>query len=169
MPQARAGITTACTRPQFIVDFMRETPAIQRFVAAGDAWRYVAFSEDIMRILLTVSMTLALNAIVYGQDSETRLGHPVRREDILALPRRDAAPSLTLQRALKIAETFVKKERLGISSCYLFEARWVSYGTDPKSGAWEFWWVSTKHDSSDIRVAVSLDGKAKRLPIPGAT
>lgn len=122
-----------------------------------------------MRILLAVSMTLILNTITYGQDPETRLDNPVRREDILALPRRRAAPRLTLQRALKIAETFIKKERLAISSCYLFEARWVSYDTHPESGAWEFFWVSTNHGSEDIRIAVSLEGKAKRLPIPGAT
>lgn len=122
-----------------------------------------------MRILLAVSMTLILNTITYGQDPETRLDNPVRREDILALPRRRAAPRLTLQRALKIAETFIKKERLAISSCYLFEARWVSYDTHPESGAWEFLWVSTNHGSEDIRIAVSLEGKAKRLPIPGAT
>jgi hypothetical protein len=114
-------------------------------------------------------MILVLNTIAYSQDYETRLGRTITREDVLALPRRDVAPSLTLQRALKIAEAFLKKERLNISSCYLFEARWVSYNTNPESGAWEFWWVNTKHGSDDIRIAVPLDGKPKRLPIPGAT
>jgi hypothetical protein len=121
-----------------------------------------------MRILLIVSMTLILNTIAYGQDSEGRLDHPIRREALLALPRRDAAPGLTLQRALKIAEAFMKKERLGISSRYLFEARWVSYDTAPESGAWEFWWVSTRYGSDDVRIAVSLNGRPRRLPIPGA-
>lgn len=123
-------------------------------------------SEDIMRFLLIVSITLVLNTIAHSQGPETRLDRPITREDVLALPRRDAAPSLTLQRALKVAETFIKKERLDVSSCYLFEARWVSYDTHPKSGAWEFWWVSTKYGSDDIRLAVTLEGKAKRLPIP---
>lgn len=121
-----------------------------------------------MRILLIVSMTLVINTIAYSQDSESRLGRTITREEVLALPPRHA-PRLTLQRALKIAERFVKKERLDISSCYLFEARWVSYDTSPESGAWEFWWVSIKYGSEDIRIAVSLDGKAKRLPKPGAT
>jgi len=121
-----------------------------------------------MRILLIVSITLILNTFAYSQDSEPRLGRPITRADVLALPRRDWAPSLTLQRALKTAEKFIKKERLDISSCYLFEAKWVSYDTNPESGAWEFWWVSTKQGSKDIRIAVSLDSKAKLLPIPGA-
>jgi hypothetical protein len=68
---------------------------------------------------------------------------------------------------LKVAETFIKKERLDVSSCYLFEAGWVSYDTSPESGAWEFWWVNTKYGAGDIRIAVSLDGEAKRLPIAG--
>ena len=122
-----------------------------------------------MRILLIVSMTLVINTIAYSQDSEARLSRTVAREEVLALPPRHAAPSLTLQRALKIAQTFVKKSRLDISSCYLFEARWVSYDINPESGAWEFWWVSIKYGSLDIRIAVSLDGKPKRLPNPGAT
>lgn len=122
-----------------------------------------------MRILLIVSMTLVLNTFAYGQDSDTRLERPVTLKQILALPSRSAPPRLTLQRALKIAETYMKKERLGISSRYLFEARWVSYDTDPEAGAWEFWWVSTKYGSDDVRVAVSLDGKPRRLPIPVAT
>ena len=121
-----------------------------------------------MRILLIVSMTLIPNTIAYGQDSESRLDHPIRREALLALPRRDAAPGLTLQRALKIAEAFIKKERLGISSRYLFEARWVSYDLAPEAGAWEFWWVSTRHGSDDVRIAVPLNGRPRRLPIPGA-
>lgn len=121
-----------------------------------------------MRILLVVSMTLVLHTIAYGQDSETRLERPVTQKQILALPPRNAAPSLTLQRALRIAETYIKKERIGISSRYLFEARWVSYDTDPETGAWEFWWVSTKYGSDDVRIAVSLDGKPRRLPIPAS-
>lgn len=119
-----------------------------------------------MRLLLIASMALMLSTMTYGQEPKTRLPHPVTRADILALPRRDSAPRLTLQRALQIAETFIKKERIAISSCYLFQARWVAYDTDPESGAWEFWWVSTKPDADDVRIAVPLAGRARRLPSP---
>jgi hypothetical protein len=76
---------------------------------------------------------------------------------------------LTLQRALKIAERFVKKRQFDLSSSYLFEAKWVSYETTPETGAWHFWWVSTKASKPDVRISVSLDGKPKLLPSPGAT
>jgi len=117
-----------------------------------------------MRFFLIVLITLVLNTIAYSQDPESKLGRTITREDVLALPLRDVAPRLTLQRALKIAETFVKKKRLDISSCYLFEARWMSYDTTdttPESGAWEFWWVNIKRGSRDIRIAVSVNGKPK--------
>jgi hypothetical protein len=159
-----ASRPTTALRPTPLYEVSRESWTGARVVAGRD----FALSEDIMRILLIVSTTLALNTIAYGQSSESRLERTITREQILALPRRNAVPRLTLQRALKIAEAYVKKERLGISSRYLFEARWVSYDTVPETGAWEFWWVSTRYGSDDVRVAVSLDGKPKRLPIPSA-
>jgi hypothetical protein len=122
-----------------------------------------------MRILSIASTLLVLATVASGQDEETRLSHPITRADILSLPRRDAAPALTLQRALKIAERFAKKQKVDLSSAYLFEAKWVSYATTPETGAWHFWWVSTKHSEPDVRIAVSVDGKPKLLPLPGAT
>jgi len=122
-----------------------------------------------MRILFIASMLLVVTTIARAQDEEMRLSHPITRAEILSLPRRDVAPALTLQRALKIAERFTKKQKIDLSSLYLFEAKWVSYGTTPETGAWHFWWVSTKHSKPDVRVAVSVDGKPKLLPLPGAT
>jgi hypothetical protein len=124
-----------------------------------------------MRIVLIALLIFILNALTYGQepDGPTTLGNTITRKQVLELPRRDSAPKLTLQRALKIAETFIKKKRLDISSRYLFEAKWVSYDTNPETGAWHFWWVSTRHTKTDVRIAVSLDGKPTLLPLPGAT
>jgi hypothetical protein len=112
---------------------------------------------------------LVLTTVASGQDEERRLGTPITRAQILSLPRRDAAPPLTLQRALRIAERFTKKQKLDLSSAYLFEAKWVPYDTTPVTGAWHFLWVSTKHSKPDVRIAVGVDGKAKLLPAPGAT
>ena len=124
---------------------------------------------NVVRILTIGLVTLLPAAVAHGQDSETKLGRPVTREEVLALPRRDNAPALTLQRALKIAERFTKNKKLDISSAYLFEVKWVSYPSNPETGAWHFWWVSTKHSKPDIRIAVPLDGKPRLLSVPGAT
>ena len=125
-----------------------------------------------MRIVLIALITLIPGQAAYSQepDQETHFSYTITRKQLLELPRRDRAPSLTLQRALKIAESFIKKERLDISSCYLFEAKWVAYENTPETGAWHFWWVQISSASpNDIRIAVSTDGKSKRLPSPGAT
>jgi hypothetical protein len=124
---------------------------------------------NVTRILLIGSITLLLAGVVNGQDSEIKLGRTIKREELLALPRRDAVPALTLQRAMKIAERFTKKKKLDISSAYLFEAKWSSSPNNPATGAWYFWWVSTKHSKPDIRIAVSLDGRPRLLPVLGAT
>ena len=122
-----------------------------------------------MRILFFASMLLVLSTVANGQDQEMQLSHPITRAELLSLPRRDAAPALTLQQALRIAERFTKKQKIDLSSAYLFEAKWVSYDTTPVTGAWHFWWVSTKHSKPDVRIAVPLNGKPKLLPLPGAT
>ena len=126
-------------------------------------------SMNAMRILLIASILLLLPAVAHGQDEEGRITPPITRAQILALPRRNAAPTLTLQRALKIAERFTRKRRIDISSAYLFEAKWITDSARPETGAWHFWWVSTNHWKPDIRIAVSVDGKPKLLPLPGST
>jgi len=122
-----------------------------------------------MRLLLGALTPLLLVTLANAQDSEIRLGHTITREDVLALPRRDVAPALTLQSALKIAERFAKRKRLDLSSSYLFEAKWVSFATNPETGEWHFWWVSTKHSKPDIQIAVPLSGKPKLFTVNGAT
>ena len=125
--------------------------------------------RKLMQCLFVVLTLLFVTAVACAQEDTGRLSPPITRAQILSLPRRDAAPPLTLQRALKIAERFAKKQKLVLSSAYLFEAKWVSYDTTPATGAWHFWWVSTKHSEPDVRIAVSVDGKPKLLPLPGAT
>ena len=122
-----------------------------------------------MRILLVGLFTLLLTTIAYGQDSEMKLGRAVSPEEVLALPRRDVAPALTLQRALRIAERFAKRKKLDISSACLFEAKWVSHRTYPKTGEWHFWWVSTRHSKPDIQIAVPLTRKPTLFIVYGAT
>ena len=124
---------------------------------------------NVMRFLFLVLLLTSLTVVARGQDEEMRLSHPITREELLALPRRDAAPTLPMQRALKIAERFVTKRKIDISSNYLFEAKWVTYSAHPLTGAWHFWWVSIDRSKPDVRIAVSVDGKAKLLPLPGAT
>ena len=89
-----------------------------------------------------------------------QFGNQVSRREVLELPRRDAPPRINLQRALKIAEGFIRKLKVDISSCYLFEAVLVS---DQESG-WRFWWANIGGNDArnrDIRITVTMDGKAQ--------
>lgn len=127
-----------------------------------------------MRILLITLMILLLSVVASGQqskpaepnqgvDDSPKLGNPITVKQVLELPRRDGSPRITLKQALKIAENFIKKERINISSCYLFEAKWVQDKLDEEPSG-HFWWVGVHRvgkPTEDVRITVSMEGKAK--------
>ena len=121
-----------------------------------------------MRIVAILATVLLLSVAIYSQQTkptaqtqETTPGNPVTRKQVLELPPREV-PKLTLQQALKIAERFIKKERLDRGGCYLFEAKWVANESGTE-GAWRFWWVRRKEGWANIEVIVSLEGVPKLL------
>jgi hypothetical protein len=118
--------------------------------------------KNVMRLFLVV-VALSVTSVAFGQDQETRIGNPIKREDVLALPTRDRAPRITLERAVKLAERFAKKKRLNLSTCYLFEARLRQDGNF-ESQAWHLVWVRVRpHVGYDVRLVVSMDGNVKQL------
>lgn len=125
-----------------------------------------------MKNIVIIIAALFLTTSVCGQEKEREergqdspiLSHPITKDDLLMLPRRDKPPSISLKQALKIAERFIKKERLDVSTCYLFEAKWSegkAGNTEPK---WNFWWVRMRGATGkDIRITVSTEGTAQLL------
>ena len=123
-----------------------------------------------MRVLMIALVALFLTEPAFGQqtkpddpDQPTQLASPITRRQLLELPPTDKAPQLPLQRALKIAESFIKREKINISSCYLFEAKWIQEEFD-KEPNWRFWWVCIRVNetaTNDLRITVSMNGKAK--------
>lgn len=88
----------------------------------------------------------------------------------LPLPKDRFRPRLTLQSGLKIAEDYIKKNRIEITSYYLLEARFILYG-DPnlpdnkKTPAWFYWWLRNNESQGDyVEIVVFMDGKAMRIP-----
>jgi hypothetical protein len=83
----------------------------------------------------------------------------------LPQPKRSFKPKLTLQRALQIAEKYAQKQKIDLSSYYLYEAKWILYGTDAKEPRWYFWWI---HESGAagryVEITVSMDGKLQLIP-----
>src|SRR5687767_12461101 len=96
-----------------------------------------------MRLLLAFVISLSCCLAVRARESCDKpvLGRAITRADILQLPRRDTAPPLNLQRALKIAEAFIAKQKIDIRSSYLFEAKLVTEDSEAEEKTREFWWI----------------------------
>lgn len=123
-----------------------------------------------MRTILAALMVLFISALSFAQvpepDQTTTIKNPITREQVLELPRTDRKPKITLQRALKIAERYIKTEKLTISSYYLFEARLI-FSEDGAESHWQFWWVRVNGLSvKDIKIAVSMNGNPQMLSSP---
>jgi hypothetical protein len=124
-----------------------------------------------MRIILMVVVVMFQITLAVGQESHTGKSSqssqlsPVTERRILELPRpQRKQPKITLQQALKIAEGYIKKEKIDISSYYLFEAKWILYGTDVKELGWYFWWVNVDGALGNyVQLTVSMDGKVQLL------
>jgi hypothetical protein len=85
----------------------------------------------------------------------------------LPLGKRSIRPQLTLQQALKLAESYIEKEKIDISSYFLREARMIQYGEekDVKDHRWFFWWANENGAIGDyVEITVSMEGKVTRLP-----
>jgi hypothetical protein len=90
-----------------------------------------------------------------------------RRIAELPLAKRSFRPRLTLQEALKLAEGYIEKEKVAISSYFLKEARMIQYGgeKDVKEPRWFFWWVNEDGAVGDyVEITVSMEGQVSRLP-----
>jgi hypothetical protein len=124
-----------------------------------------------MRVIIIAFFAVILSLLTLGQQCNSQaqeqtgqFGSTINKRDVLELPRRDASPRIRLQRALKIAEGFIRQQKIDISSCYLFEARLISEERREES-TWSFWWVSVRGNSTmtkDVRITVSMNGKPKR-------
>jgi hypothetical protein len=128
-----------------------------------------------MRMPMIATLTLLLFQTALGQEpaptdphSQTEISNPISLRAVKNLPPRDKPPKISLRRALRIADRFIKAEQIDILSSYLWEARWGLVETDSEAEEprWHFRWVRLrggKEPKADVRVAVSADGKARLL------
>jgi hypothetical protein len=85
------------------------------------------------------------------------------------LGERHTRPKLSLESALKIAQTFVQKQHSDNSSYWLFDARFILYGgndilDEKKSQCWAFKWMNDTKGPPTICVVVSMDGEPMEIP-----
>ena len=100
------------------------------------------------------------------QDPEMQLSNPISAEQLRLLAQMHKPPPLSLQAGLKLAEKFIRKEKIDTSSCYLFEGK-LLFASPPQESNWRFWWICSADDGKtlkDLKITVSMRGVAKRLP-----
>ncbi|MBA3246691.1 MAG: hypothetical protein H0T63_01245 [Pyrinomonadaceae bacterium] len=124
--------------------------------------------------VVLVLLSLILCAPAFGQEPSKRgtksgvLPPLVERTQVLELPKpRFNRPKLMLQCALKLAEEYVKKEKIDLSSYYLREVRLIQYGgtNDVKEPRWFLWWVNINGALGDyVELTVSMEGKVTQHP-----
>ena len=86
----------------------------------------------------------------------------------LPLGERHSRPKLSLESALRIAQTFVQKQHSDSSSYWLFDAHFILYGGEnipdkEKSPCWSFRCLNDS-DRRAIDIVVSMDGKPMEIP-----
>ena len=141
--------------------------------------------EGIVRTLVLLAVTVAcFSSVTLAQsnqaspanqnyqepkvDSQKKIVDPViTQEQINKLPVVTRGPRVTLQHALKIAESFAKREKIKLSGYFLLEVRMIQYGgeRDVREARWFFRWIVAKGPlGDDVEITVSMEGKASRLP-----
>lgn len=74
-------------------------------------------------------------------------------------------PKITLQKALTIADRYIQKEKINVSSFYLREAKLIFPTEKVEDRQWHFWWVGVKGEAgNNISIVVSMAGEASRRP-----
>jgi hypothetical protein len=128
-----------------------------------------------MKALVVPFLSILFNPILLAQTSQQPTPEPTPAPTIslkqivdLPLPKRGFyRPSLTLQQALKIADSYIVKEKIDISRYYLYEARHIVYGSkDNQEPCWFFWWVNENGVIGDyVELVVSIKtGSVRRIP-----
>ncbi len=80
--------------------------------------------RGLMKIFLTILLLSFLNSTLFAQTNQpssskpTKQESPLEQNQIVVLPttKRKFRPKLSLQRALKLAESYIEKEKIDISS-----------------------------------------------------
>jgi len=120
-------------------------------------------------------LLLALCLESHSQSNQRAQGAQERRAKgtqtlDLALVKGTFKPKLSMQDALKIAESYVDKQHIGISGYWLYRAIYILSGDNnsadkDKIPGWHFWWVSdTGTMGDDVEIFVDMDGRAARVP-----
>lgn len=125
-----------------------------------------------MKKVLAMMFVMSVNTIIPAQTPQQPEPKPEAlstQERVVDLPlaKRNFRPRLTLQRALKLAESYAAKEKVDLSRHYLYQAKYTLYGSkDNQEPCWFFWWVNEDGALGNyVEIIVSIEtGNVRRLP-----
>lgn len=106
-----------------------------------------------------------------SQSSRNTQGPSASNQQIVDLPRAPHTykPKLLMQDAMKIADDFIRKQHIDISSYWLSQVNFTLCGDKntadkDKIACWYFWWVSETAAAGDyVEIFVDMDGRAWRV------
>jgi len=117
-----------------------------------------------MKGLFCVTAIFLCSFAVFGQNKTTDKS---KNETLLELPKiKREKPKIEMQKALRIMEKFIKKQKIDTSNYYLSRVNMIQYGDkNDRKPAWFFRWVNVSEALGDyIEIAVFMDGNVARLP-----
>ena len=123
-------------------------------------------------MFLTLIISLLLCQSGPGLIKQTRTTRPEKAPDSILLQKTTQLPrpvpkppKVTLQQALGIAERYIEREKIDVTSFYLIEAKLIFPTEKVEDQQWHFWWVSmTMELGNYIEITVTMDGEVKRIP-----
>jgi hypothetical protein len=128
-----------------------------------------------MKFFLTILLVTFFSSAMFAQTNQPSNPKPTKQEPLLEqnqivlLPtgKRKFRPKLSLQRALKLAENYIEKEKIDISSFYLYQAKYILYGSKGnQKPAWYLWWVNEDGALGNyVEILVFIDtGSVGQIP-----
>src|SRR5258707_15398852 len=109
-------------------------------------------------IVLTISVFFGVKYSVAEHSANGKhFGTSQQKAGDLPLGERHSRPKLSLESALRIAQTFVQKQHSDSSSYWLFDAHFILYGGE-KTSCWAFTWLNDSNGRA-LGSVVSMDGK----------
>lgn len=123
--------------------------------------------KDVLTVLFIMMSLSTISLAQTNQQPKPEKSAMQQQIVDLPLPKRSFRPKLTLQRALKLAENYIEKEKIDISPFYLYEAKYILYGSKTsQEPCWFFWWVSENGATGNyVELIVLIEtGNVRRLP-----
>jgi hypothetical protein len=120
-----------------------------------------------MKSLFCILAIILCSSVVFGQKESDKKTDKITNKQISKLPQvKNSKPPIELQKALKIMEKFIKKQKIDTSNYYLARVNMIQYGAkNDRKPAWYFRWVKIDESIGDyIEIAVFMDGRAERMP-----